>query len=86
MARIDSSGRYQTCGGSYWWHCVPGTTAPAVPTGVLPLAEARVRSAGGIVISDIREYTAAAGGVIPIVGTKRTVWIRIETGHTDLCH
>jgi hypothetical protein len=29
-----------------------------------------VRYTGGVVVSDIREYTSAAGGVIPIVGTN----------------
>ena len=67
---VDSSGRYQTVAVAIGGTASPAPTAPAAPAGVLPLAEARVRSAGGVVVSDIREYTSAAGGVIPVVGTN----------------
>jgi hypothetical protein len=67
---VDSSGRYQTVAVAVGGTASPAPVAPAVPAGVLPLAEARVRSSGGVVVSDIREYTAAAGGVIPVIGTN----------------
>ena len=77
---VDSSGRYQTVAVAISGTASPAPSAPAVPTGVLPLAEARVRPAGGIVISDIREYTAAAGGVIPVVGTNAPSGFALRPG------
>ena len=67
---VHASGRDQTVAVAISGTASPAPVAPTVPAGVLPLAEARVRSAGGVVVSDIREYTAASGGVIPVVGTN----------------
>ena len=77
---VDSSGRYQAVPVAIGGTASPAPVAPAVPTGVLPLAEARVRSAGGVIISDIREYTSAAGGVIPVVGTNAPSGFALRPG------
>ena len=65
----DSSGRYEAAATVVPGTASPSPQAPTLPTGVLPLAELRVRSAGGISATDIREYTAASGGVIPVINT-----------------
>lgn len=65
----DSSGKYEAAATVVQGTASPSPQAPSLPTGVLPLAELRVRSAGGISATDIREYTAAAGGVIPVINT-----------------
>lgn len=66
----DSSGKYEAAATVVQGTASPSPQAPTPPTGVLPLAELRVRSAGGISATDIREYTAAAGGVIPVINTN----------------
>ena len=65
----DSSGKYEAAATVVPGTASPSPQVPSLPTGVLPLAELRVRSAGGISATDIREYTAAAGGVIPVINT-----------------
>lgn len=77
---VDSSGRYQAS-----LHVVQGTAspspvAPSSTGGVLPLAELRVKSSGGVSATDIREYTAAAGGVIPVINTNAPSGFNLRPG------
>ena len=65
----DSSNKYEAAATVVQGTASPSPQAPALPTGVLPLAELRVRTDGGVFATDIREYTAAAGGVIPVINT-----------------
>lgn len=76
----DSSGKYEAAAAVVQGTASPSPQVPALPAGVLPLAELRVRSAGGISATDIREYTAAAGGVIPVINTDAPSGAALRVG------
>ena len=66
---VDSSGQYQASLAVIQGTASPSPAAPVSTGGVLPLAELRVKSSGGVSATDVREYTAASGGVIPVINT-----------------
>ena len=77
---VDASGKYVAEVSVTTGTASPSPATPAVPTGVLPLAEVRVRAAGGLSVTDIREYTAAAGGVIPVINTNAPTGTSLRPG------